>query len=422
MGVAVLAVAAIAYWDAARESAAALEDFAEEPVSLAAALADDVDPLVTGRAIERPEARRVFVRRPGDPAFHDTTGAAIVSDGLAAAATSGHAPWTLLDRDASSALGLPHRSSIAAVRSSDRAGDVVVVSTAARVRDRERRAEWRLLISIALGAGLVIGFGAAAMRRQRKELALERDLAVAAIARERDERLVHADKLATMGALATGIAHEISTPLGVIVARADAINDASADGDKVKRAAKIILEQSDRITAVIRGFLGLARGGSPPLVRAAADDLVRRALELTEHRFSGAGVHVSHSIAPDLPRVACDPLLFEHVLVNLLLNACDAAGAGGTVELAVSEHGGRVAFSVTDDGPGISEEAARHAVEPFFTTKPEGKGSGLGLAIASEIVKHHRGTLAIAPRAGKRGTEAVVSLPSAFEGEEKRDG
>jgi signal transduction histidine kinase len=323
-----------------------------------------------------------------------------------------------LVRPDAAAVGHPARSAVAGLHTfgwGGRAYDVAVVTSAARERDREARAQWRLVLSTLLGAGLVVGFGVAAMRRQRKELELARELDVAAIARERDERLGREAKLATLAALATGIAHDVSTPLGVIVARADAIASAESADAKVKRAASIVLEQAERIHATVRGFLGLARGRTPPLVHAAARELAERAVELTEHRFAeaGVGVRVEAPRSSPAPRVVCDPMLFEHVLVNLLLNACDAAAPGGSVELRITEAAGergRVAFSVIDDGVGISDEAAQRAVEPFFTTKPAGEGTGLGLAIANEIMQHHDGKLAIARRDDARGTIATVTL------------
>jgi signal transduction histidine kinase len=119
-------------------------------------------------------------------------------------------------------------------------------------------------------------------------------------------------------------------------------------------------------------------------------------------------------MGPDLPKVACDARLFEQVLVNLLLNACDACSEGGTT-VTLSIHGDRerVAFVVIDDGVGISPSLAKRASEPFFTTKPAGKGTGLGLAIANEIVKHHCGTLTLSPRLDGRGTRVCVELPVA---------
>ena len=101
---------------------------------------------------------------------------------------------------------------------------------------------------------------------------------------------------------------------------------------------------------------------------------------------------------PSLPVIACEPRLLEQAVINLLLNACDACDPGGTVILDVRADAERVAFVVTDDGSGITKDAAARAIEPFFTTKPAGKGTGLGLAIANEIVKNHGGELTIGPR------------------------
>ncbi len=209
--------------------------------------------------------------------------------------------------------------------------------------------------------------------------------------------------------IATGVAHEVSTPLGVILARAEELARRAPD-DRGRRAAELIVAECGRIDHVVRGLLGLARGGTPDLARAAPSRLVREAGERVSHRFAKAGVELRLEAPPELPDVACDPLLFEQVLVNLLLNACDACEPGGRVELAASTADGVVRFAVVDDGVGIDPDAAARAREPFFTTKPE--GTGLGLAIAAEIVEHHRGRLTIAPREGERGTRAVVELPA----------
>ena len=156
----------------------------------------------------------------------------------------------------------------------------------------------------------------------------------------------------------------------------------------------------------------LARGRQPALEHCEPDKLARAAMELVEHRFEKANVRLSRDIGANLPKVPCDPRLFEQVLVNLLLNACDACEEDGHVTLSVRADNERVAFVVTDDGVGISADVAERVTEPFFTTKPEGKGTGLGLAIANEIVKHHCGTLALRPRADGPGTRACVELPA----------
>ena len=170
---------------------------------------------------------------------------------------------------------------------------------------------------------------------------------------------------------------------------------------------------------IIRAFLTLARGGAPSLCHVEPSALARTAVELVEHRFAKANVALLYRVEPELPPVVCDPALLEQVLVNLLLNACDASAPGGSVELRVEHQRGRVAFLVDDDGTGISPEAAKLVVEPLFTTKAPGKGTGLGLTIANEIVKHHHGSLAFEPRmaGGKRlrGTRVRVEISAVSE-------
>jgi signal transduction histidine kinase len=267
---------------------------------------------------------------------------------------------------------------------------------------------------VAVASGLVLVFGGFALRKQRRELELGHQLALTKIRNEGDERLVRADKLATMGALATGLAHEVSTPLGVILGRAEQILPKQTD-ERARRAVETILQQSERIFAVMRGFLTLARGGTPTLTHCDPTALAESAAGLVEHRFERASIQLELRTGAHLAKVACDARLLEQVLINLLLNACDACSPGGSVELSVQGDAQRVAFTVSDDGIGIHPDVAMRATEPFFTTKPAGEGTGLGLAIANEIVKHHCGSLTLSPGVGGRGTRVTVDLPVAAE-------
>ena len=359
-----------------------------------------------------------FVKSPDRDALVGVTPGASPSPSLDAALAR-NAPWVRLTRPEAAALGLPARTAMAGLATIDAGAmgswGVAVVATAIRERDREVRAQWRLVLGFSLASGLVLAFGSVARRTQRKELELTRELALAEAMKARDERLVRADKLATLGALATGIAHEVSTPLGVIVGRAEQLLPRVESDERAKRAVEVITAQAERISRIVRAFLGLARGGTPSLEHVAPRTLVASALELVQHRFTKAGVRLRSQLDDGLPKIACDPRLFEQVLVNLLLNACDACTAGGHVELAVTSDGDRVAFVVTDDGTGITPESARRAVEPFFTTKAEGQGTGLGLAIANEIVKHHHGELTLSPRGKNAGTRATVEMDAARE-------
>jgi signal transduction histidine kinase len=286
------------------------------------------------------------------------------------------------------------------------------VATAGGERDRELRAKWRLALTVVLPSGLVLLFGGVALRRQRRQLELARELSMAELIRERDERLVRADKLATLGALATGIAHEVSTPLGVIIGRAEQVLPRVSQDERTQRAVQAIIDRGNRINQVVRGMLALARGLAPTLEHVEPSRVARAACELVQHRFTNAGVELKLEVQPQLPAIACEPRLFEQVLVNLLLNACDACHSSGHVQLEVHAEAERVAFTVLDDGAGISPLAAARATEPFFTTKSRDQGTGLGLAIANEIVKHHNGSLSIGPREDRAGTRAAVSLPS----------
>ncbi|CAN5872491.1 hypothetical protein BH11MYX4_BH11MYX4_19640 [soil metagenome] len=423
MVLAIVSFTLLAYWDEERESRKALDDFAHEQtmlaVSLSAAVGDKLGTLApeaalaAARAIERPGALRVLVAGPGIEGFVTSDGARLRVDALEAAVAQGKASLRLTHAEAR-ALGLPARTAIAGLDTiQTKAGRwaIVVVATAQRERDRELRALWRLMLGVFVASGLVLAFGGLAMRKQRTELELGHELAMTMLRTERDERLVRADKLATMGALATGIAHEVATPLGVILGRTEQLLPRQTD-DRSRRAVEAIAAQSERINDVIRGFLALACGRQPTLERGDPVRLARAAIELVEHRFEKAKVRLTSDVAPDLPKVSCEPRLFEQVLVNLLLNACDACDEGGLVALSVRADNERVAFVVTDDGVGISPDAAERVTEPFFTTKPEGRGTGLGLAIANEIVKHHCGTLALRPRPDGRGTRACVELPT----------
>jgi two-component system NtrC family sensor kinase len=412
-------VAAIAYWDEQREFAAALGDFAAEQSALARAIAPTLQggllPFrAAARTIEQPRLLRVLVRPPSAEGLTTSDGQFLRSAVLEAGLAQG-ADWLRLSRSDAAALALHSRMAMAGFGHVDTGAGrwgVVVIASAQHVRDRERMAQWRLILSVFVASGLVLIFGGLALRNQRKQMLLANELAVAAVRSERDERLVRADKLATMGALAMGIAHEVSTPLGVILGRAEQLLSRPADDERLQRAARAIVEQTERITAIVRGFLALARGDAPQTKHVSPNALVEVAVELVEHRFARAGVQLSVEKTEGLPLVACEPRLMEQVLVNLLLNACDACRVGGHVEVCLVAQGEGVGFLVTDDGHGISEDAAARVLDPFFTTKPAGQGSGLGLAITSELVKHHRGKLSVVARSDRPGTRACVELPA----------
>lgn len=424
MGLTVLVVAGLAYWDAIRESDAALREMADGQAIFARALGvtlgafrsigsdDDARLRAILRRVEQPGSSRIFLHAAGDAALRSTAGEGVASARVIDAIRR-HEQAVRIPREEAAAFGLPPRTAIAGIAYPDvpRGVDIVTVRSAEHQRDRASWARRRLLLSVAAAAGLVLAFGGIALRMQRKELMLEGQLAVAALRRRSDERLERASKAAAFGTLAIGVAHEISTPLGVIAARAEQMQPKVADDEKLAGAVAAIASQAERIRQVIRGLLGLARGDAPSAERIEPRRVVSGAVALVRHRLDSAGVPLTESIGNALPAVIGDEKLLEQAVVNLLLNACDACkGVGGAIVVRAGEDGGDVTIVVEDSGVGISEADAGRALEPFFTTKAREGGTGLGLAIAREIVSNHRGTLALAPQP-PRGTRATIRLP-----------
>ena len=485
MLVAVAGVAALASWDERREQAAALEDFAQEQASLAAAAVSELQtrlaaasrdaqllaedgaagkpsslqiersyltvrrvqspaapgeetpdrgglaldvPVRGGSAVElvaapselfggiarleRPRSIALFVSAP-DGRLRAMDGRLVRSPELSGALSSGGTTVRLAP-PAAAALGLTERTAMAGLARVNVASlgtwSVAVVASAQRERDREQRARGRLILAVALAAGLVLGFGGFALQQQRKELSIARELDVAQLVRERDEQLADLSRAATMVTFAGGVAHEISTPLGIIAGRAEQLLPRLAGDERSHRCVQAILDQTEHVKQVIRGFLDLARGGRPELQEIDPASIVESAAALVEHRFTIARVHLRTRIPAGLPMIRGDPRLLGHALVNLSLNACDACSPGGAVEIRVAGDTEEVAFVVTDDGAGIPSVVADRLAEAFFTTKPH--GTGLGLAIANEIAKIHRGTLRLEP-ATPRGTRACLRIPLA---------
>ena len=422
---ALLLVAALSLLGENREASAALEELAQEQGAQAVAAAQlakaelgrrgsapaAADPRLREAlgVLERPGIQHLFVVPPGgEPTGLD--GRSVLCPPLLLALTQGQR-WIRLDRSEAPSLGLPPRMAVAGLAfAEDGEGHrwgVVVAGTALRERDRAFRARVRTVAGLALVGAIVLIFGGLALRLQREELQLTRALAQNEMQRQKDAQLNQANRAATMLTFAAGMAHEISTPLGIIAGRAQQLALRLKDDEKGERAAQSVLEEAEGIGRMVRRFLDLARGGSPALEEVAPADLVQSARAMVAHRFDEAGVGLRLEVPTGLPVLRGDTRLLVQVLVNLLLNACDVAR---TVSLEVVKEEGHLAFTVADDGAGMAPEVAARVLEPFFSTKPQERGSGLGLAIAHEIVKMHRGSLRIQSQP-QQGTRVTVLLP-----------
>jgi two-component system sensor histidine kinase HydH len=230
-----------------------------------------------------------------------------------------------------------------------------------------------------------------------------------------ERSLARAEKLATIGTLAAGVAHEVGTPLGIISGRAEQLLAKLPGGngsEAARKAVTSILTQVDKVSTTIRQLLDFARVRPIEASAVTPAQLLGQAAALLEHRFRHAKVELAVAAPPTVAAVAADPGQLEQVLVNLLLNACDACREGGHVTARARADGDRVTIEIADDGVGIAPEQLSSVLDPFFTTKKRGQGTGLGLTIAADIIKNHGGTLEIESSVGV-GTTVRVRLPIA---------
>jgi two-component system, NtrC family, sensor histidine kinase HydH len=237
------------------------------------------------------------------------------------------------------------------------------------------------------------------------------------------------DRLAVLGQMAAGLAHEIRNPLGAIKGAAQLLADPSPDAVQMDPASRefigIILEEVDRLDRVVGSVLDLARTNQTTVVPTDVNAVVRRTLQVLSAEPGSDDLNVSVTLDPALPRVAIDPEQLRQVLMNLLRNAAQAMGGQGKVTVSSRVRFGRgtrsggpaegepfVEINVADNGPGISQKVLENIFMPFFTTKD--KGTGLGLAISQRIVQGAGGRIDVRSYEGKGSTFAVI-LPAAMD-------
>jgi signal transduction histidine kinase len=232
------------------------------------------------------------------------------------------------------------------------------------------------------------------------------------------EAAARSERLAALGRLASGVAHEIRTPLTSLKLFLQSVQEDIAILPEQGEDYRIAMRQVGRIETTINHFLNFARPQQPVLAELDFPDLVDNALEVVQPRANQQEVEVHKQIAPGLPKVEGDMRQLGEALVNLLVNALEAMPDGGAVAISVdcesadpgSDAADCVRIDVSDTGPGIESENLDRLFEPFFTTKAA--GSGLGLAIIRGTVEAHGGTIRVSSRPGV-GTTFSVRLPVA---------
>jgi two-component system NtrC family sensor kinase len=231
---------------------------------------------------------------------------------------------------------------------------------------------------------------------------------------ERTQRLLQSEKVATMGSLLAGVAHELNNPLAIVMGQALLLKEAAADGPLAARAAKIGAA-AERAARIVRNFLSLAR--QRPTERAAVqlNLVIQEALELLAYELRADNVEVVQNLADGLPPLWADAHQLHQVLVNLVTNAHHAMRHSQpprrvTVTTAVDPGGARLQLTIADTGPGIPSDIRDKIFEPFFTTKPTGEGTGLGLSLSRGIIEDHGGTISIESAPG-HGATFKIQLP-----------
>lgn len=233
---------------------------------------------------------------------------------------------------------------------------------------------------------------------------------------ERTAQLLQAEKLATMGTLLAGVAHELNNPLSVVLGHALLLREAAEGGVHAQRAAKISTA-AERCARIVKNFLALARSQPPERQQVQLNLIVQEAIELLAYQLRVDDVEVRFDLALDLPPLLADPHQLHQVVVNLATNAHYAmrrmpAPRALTIATRFDRAHGRVAIEVTDTGPGIPADVARRLFEPFFTTKPPGEGTGLGLSLCQAMIESHQGTIRVTGRPGQ-GAGFLIELPVA---------
>jgi signal transduction histidine kinase len=227
--------------------------------------------------------------------------------------------------------------------------------------------------------------------------------------RTAQQQLLQSEKLATIGQMAAGIAHELNTPLTYIMGNLELL-ESLADSPAEKEMLSSIAVGAERITGLAQRLLAFSRPAEEAPVALAVNDVIERSLELCHYQILKGGVQLRKELSAALPPVQGVANQLETALINLVVNAVHAMEGGGTLQVTTAARDGHVEIAIADSGQGIPVEIQPTIFEPFFTTKPEGKGTGLGLSTVLMIVERHKGRIEFTSAPG-RGTTFRISLP-----------
>ena len=226
------------------------------------------------------------------------------------------------------------------------------------------------------------------------------------------KQLLQSEKLAAIGQMAAGIAHELNTPLTYIMGNLELLELQQLTPAQAEMLSSIA-RGADRIRSLARRLLAFSRPAREEMAPLSLNDVIERSLELCQYQIASAGVTLEKTLEPELPRVLGVSNQLETAIINLVVNAVHAMGeTAGVLKVASRRRGPDVEVSVSDEGSGIAERVRTTLFEPFVTTRPEGKGTGLGLSTVLMVVERHNGKVDFDTQQG-RGSTFRITLPPA---------
>ncbi|MBT8764076.1 HAMP domain-containing protein [Desulfohalobiaceae bacterium Ax17] len=230
------------------------------------------------------------------------------------------------------------------------------------------------------------------------------------------DMMCQTEKMATVGNLAAGVAHEINNPLGGIILCFKNLTETDMDEKTKKEHIEVINSGLIKIQNTVRELLDFARKTPITIVPSSINSLLEESLNLADALLSKKGINIKKELSQDIPLLPVDPNKIQQVFLNIIINAAHAMGDRGTLFLSSKVEDEMCVISITDTGPGMDPEILARIFDPFFTTKKPGKGTGLGLAVSKAIVEQHGGSIEVISKKGA-GAKFIVKLP--IKGNEK---
>ncbi len=228
-------------------------------------------------------------------------------------------------------------------------------------------------------------------------------------------QLIHSEKLASLGRMAAGVAHEINSPLTGIVTFGHLLLKKFPQGSEEYEDIEVIIEQANRCSTIIKGLLGFARASAAEKAPTNINDVINHSLNIVRNKADFFNIKIVTDFDDLLAKVKADSSQLQQVFLNMIMNAADAIEGKGTISVITrnirDNSGDWVEIEFRDTGPGIDDENLAKIFEPFFTTKPVGKGTGLGLAVSHGIIHEHGGSISVKTKQGE-GTSFFIKLPA----------